>query len=174
MLMERELLKISPMAQLVSVDYGDPYAYLTSPIRINVQYVIPNYATITGDEIIFTPLLAANLFKNSIGHLSYSTSLIERKFPFRDRCSRIVELNEKVKLPKGCELIYRPEVYNFNGKVASYSGIITMEGDQNLRISQKIVLNKRVYEAKDWEEFRKAVASENKLAEEPVILNIKK
>ena len=42
---------------------------------------------------------------------------------------------------------------------------------QNLKFEEKVVLNKRVYESKDWSDYRKATVSELNINKEKVILN---
>jgi hypothetical protein len=172
MLIEKELLKINSLAKVSFLDFGDPYQYLTGPLSMQVQFEIPGYALVTGEEIIFTPLLASQIFKGSMGHLSYNTSMQSRKFPFRDRSSRLVELKETIKLPFPCELTGKPEVAAINDSTVKYSGGYSMAG-QSLEMKQTISLGKRVYEAAEWSSFRQAVANQNTMAERPVVIKIK-
>ena len=45
---ERELLRVAPQAQLVSLDYGkDPCDYMAGPITLKIKYKIPDYAIVT-------------------------------------------------------------------------------------------------------------------------------
>ncbi len=173
MYMERELLKVAPRAQLVSVDYGDPYDYQKGPIRIEFHYVIPDYAIVTENEIIFSPLVINNLFKGSQGQLSLNTSLKERKFPFRDRCSRSVLLTETVKLPYNCALAVKPNMEFVNGNAVEYNVNVVVNGS-SLIVTEVASYYQRIYEASDWPDFRKAALAQTKLAEEPIILTIKK
>lgn len=53
-----ELIKVAPRAVITSVKYTDNEKYLERPVLITYKYQIPNYATVTDEEIIFTPLLA--------------------------------------------------------------------------------------------------------------------
>jgi hypothetical protein len=172
-LIEKELIKISPLAEIKSIDFGNPYDYKSGPIHIVFNYLIPHYAVITGEEIIFTPLVTANLFRNSIGHLTVPTGLKERKFPFRDRSSRLEELNEEIKLPFDCEIGYKPETEVVTGEACNFSAGITLLG-KTLHVEEKIKLGKRVYLPGDWPEFRKSVTNQNKYAEEAIVLKIKK
>jgi len=63
---EKEVLRISPLAQLVKVTYDDPYNYLAGPIQMHFKIRIPGYATVAGDELIFTPLLATGFMKRAL------------------------------------------------------------------------------------------------------------
>jgi len=171
MLVEKELLKVNSLAKILFIDFGDPYQYRENPIRIELQYEIPNYAVVTPGEIIFVPLLASEVFKGSMGHLGFNTALQSRKYPFRDRSSRTVEISETVKLPVTGEIAYKPEVNPVNEEYASYLGSCLLDG-KTLSMKQKIVLGKRVYEASEWPAFRQIVVNQNKMAEEALVVKI--
>ena len=68
---EEELLQVAPQAEIISMDFGKPYAYQEDHIRITVKYTIPDYAIVTDEEIIFTPLVVANLFKRGMSHMYF-------------------------------------------------------------------------------------------------------
>lgn len=168
---EIELLIISPLARIIEMDFGEPYKYLESNIHIKVVYEIPDYAIVTDEEIIFIPLVAANLFKRGMSHMYFSSNTEERRFGFKDRCSRLVELNETIKLPAVGKLI----PFEFDEKagddIASFEGSVKL--DNNFySFSEKIVLSKRVYDARDWNSFSKVVESQKKFAETPVIIDL--
>lgn len=168
---ERELLRVSPQAEIIEMDFGKPYDYQSDYIHIQVSYKIPDYALITDEEIIFIPFVAANLFKRGMSHMYFDTNLKERKYAFRDRCSRLVEINETIVLPVTGKLI----PFDFDSKVgndiASFEGNIELQG-KTFKISEKIILEKRIYEPEDWDAFRKAVSSQQKFAETPIIIDI--
>jgi len=168
---EKELLKISPLAEVTSLKYSDPIEYLSEPIKISVEYRIPEYAIVSGNKILFTPVIASNLLKNYQSHLFFETWMKERKYPFRDRCSRLVDLNETIQLPENSKSIYLPEVKKTSGDICSFAGGYDFSG-RALSLKEKIVLGKRIYDAKDWPEFRDAVSSQNSFAEHPVVFLI--
>jgi hypothetical protein len=166
--LEGEVLRIAPQAEVVSMDFVNPYDYLSGPIVLSVHYRIPDYALVGEQEILFYPLVSAGLFKRSMAHLYANTGTEERKFPFRDRCSRLVELNEKIILPQNY-FISEPVSSNSSGSGAFYEGTIRQEGNI-LTVSQKATYFKRIYEPEDWPSYRQAVESQNDFAETPVIL----
>ena len=167
---ERELLRVAPQAEIIEMDFGKPYEYQSDYIHISVKYKIPNYAIVTDEEIIFIPFVAANLFKRGMSHMYFDTNLKERKYGFRDRCSRLVELNETIKLPKEGKLIAFEFDESVGDDIASFEGNIALDG-KSLVISEKVKLAKRVYEAEDWEAFKKAVSNQQKFAETPIIID---
>lgn len=169
---ERELLRVSPQAQIIEMDFGKPYEYLSDNIHISVKYTIPDYAIITDEEIIFIPFVAANLFKRGMSHMYFGTNLKERKHAFRDRCSRLVELDETIKLPKTGKLIPFEFDEKVGNDIASFNGSINLKG-KTFKFHEKVKLSKRIYEADDWDAFREVVSSQQKFAETPIIIDIK-
>jgi len=168
---ERELLRVSPNAEIVEMDFGKPYDYQSDNIHINVSYKIPNYALVTEEEIIFIPFVAAHLFKRGMSHMNFNTSLKERNYGFRDRCSRLVEINETIILPATGKLIPFEFEKKVGNDIASFEGDIELNG-RSFEITERIKLEKRVYEPEDWDAFKKAVSSQRKFAETPIIIDI--
>jgi len=167
--LEAEMLRIHPNAEITAMDYGDPIDYMAGPINITLSYRIKNYAFTGENELIFTPLLATNFMSRAMGHLFINTDPETRKFAFRDRCSRLVELEETITIPEG----YKPILPDVNttslGCNAYYNGGYKAEGN-TIELNQEVLLEKRVYEASDWNEFRSAVKGQKKMAEMPVVL----
>ncbi len=100
-------------------------------------------------------------------------SIKERKFPFRDRCSRLIELQEEINLPDGLNPLYIPGSKKKDGVTCSYDCSYIVSGNK-LKLNEKITLGKRIYEAKDWPEFRDAVNAQNNFADNPVIFKEEK
>jgi len=169
--LEREIIQVHPRTEIIEMGFGKPYDYMSENIKITVKYRIPDYAVITDEEIIFTPFAVSNIFKRAMSHLYFKTELLERKYNFRDRCSRAVNLTETVKLPHNVSVGYLPSTSLMSGTGASFKGGFRVK-DKSLTVTEIIKFNKRVYEPGDWGSFREAVASQNKIAEEPVILLI--
>ena len=168
---EKELLRISPMAEVTNIEYGDPVNYMAAPILIKIDYRIPEYAIVSGDKVIFTPVIAGGVFRSFQAHLSFDTGTQEKKYAFRDRCSRQVELSETIKLPDGITLISKPGTKKTTGTVCSFDGGYELKKNV-LTLNEKATFGKRIYDAKDWPQFREAVIAQNSFIEEPVILQI--
>jgi len=167
---EMELLKVDPRAEIIETTYTDNDKYLEQPVLITYKYRIPNFALVTDNEIIFTPILAKNIFKRAMAHLYINTTAEEKKFAFRDRCSRLVEINETVKLPSYKSVAFMPESAKVEGESVQFEGGYLLDG-KKLILSEKAVFGKRIYETSDWSDFRTAVDAQNRLANEPIILN---
>lgn len=168
---ELELLKVAPQTEILSMDFGEPYKYQEKNIHITVSYSIPDYAIVTDKEILFSPFVISNLFKRGMSHLYFNTGLDERNYGFRDRCSRFVELEEKVVLPKSGKLLNNNFTEDAGNEVTSFKGNIELNGN-TLNIFETVRLTKRVYEAEDWPAFRNVVKAQNQFAETPIIIQL--
>ena len=168
---EMELKRVNPAAEMLSVDYGDPYDYQSGPIKIVLKYRIPFYAIVNGDEMIMKSFIASGFLRRSIGNLMMDTHAGTKIYPFRDRCSRQVQLTESITLPGKYQIVYKPEAETFADTTASFEGSYEMSLEGNiLRMSQLANFNKRIYQPEEWPSFRKATLAETKFIDEPVIL----
>ena len=155
--MERQLLAVFPKARLLSVDYGrNPKDYQAAPIQIIFRYEIPDYAMQGEKEMLFKPLVMNNLYNQVRSYLRIDTEMKERKYGFKDACSRLVELDETIQLPSGYRLINGPKEDTMQGTGADFEGSLLQKGNRVV-LHNRLALKKRVYEASDWDSFRKAV-----------------
>ena len=157
---EMELTRVAPQAQITSVTYTDNDTYLKQPVKMTYKYRIPGYALVSDKELMFTPLLAKGGFSRAMGHLGVNVKEEKRLYPFKDRCSRLLEVKETVKLPAGfASQSPLPERQKVDGKSVTYDGGYTLQGN-SLTFEQKASYGKRVYEASDWSDFRNAVMAQ--------------
>lgn len=154
--LEGRLLQVSPKAQMLKVDYGKaPKDYQAAPIRLEFTYLIPDYATPSGDGfLVYKPMVMNNLYRNILTFLNIQD--VDRKYAFKDACSRLVELKETLALPRGYRLVSSPRSDSLSSTGGSFSGSLSQDGSE-LTLSVSLSLPKRVYEAADWEGFRSAV-----------------
>jgi len=167
--LEKKIREISPDIKILEMNYSPPYQYLEENMQINVKYRIPNYAIVTDNELLFTPVVALELFKNANYHLRFDPSLEDREHGFRDRCSRLVELHETITLPEYSEAAYIPEASKIKGSAASFEGGYQLK-DNQLVLDETIRFEKRKYEAGEWSNYSSVVQAQKKLAKEKVIL----
>lgn len=155
--MEQQLLAVSPKARLISVDYGkNPKDYQAGPIRITFRYEIPDYAVCGKQELVFKPMVMNNLYAGVQSCLRINTDLEKRKYGFKDACSRLIELNETIQLPKGYQLVADPKTESETSDAADFEGFLHQNG-HSIQLYQKLALKKRVYTAAEWSGFRDAV-----------------
>lgn len=155
--MEKQLLNVSPKAVMKSVNYGrSPKDYQKAPISITFTYEIPEYA-MTGDgELIFKPFVMNNLYTQVLSFLRINTDLEDRKYGFKDSCSRLVEVEEKLSLPSGYNMLGEERKISIDGEAADFGGILKQTGNK-IFLDAKLSLYKRVYTADDWDDFRNSV-----------------
>ncbi len=60
---ERELLRVWPQAKITQVKYTDPADYLNYNIWVAIDYSIPEFALVSGNKLMFTPLSAGGNFQ---------------------------------------------------------------------------------------------------------------
>lgn len=167
---EAELLRVAPNAEIISVTYTDNDTYLKQPVKITYKYRIPDYATASGKTMIFTPLLAKRIFARAMPNLS--TSIETREYPFKDRCSRLIDIEETVTLPAGFNVqnnFSNDEMKSESGAL-SYTGGFSQNGNK-LIFKQTASFGKRVYDAGEWPAFRDILLKMNSNAHTSVILS---
>ena len=154
---DSKLLAVSPKARLISVDYGkDPKNYQAAPIKMTFRYEIPGYALSGEREMLFKPMVMNNLYNQVKSYLRINTDLEERRYGFKDACSRLVELDETIQLPTGYKLAGNGKEDSVQSSAADFEGSLRQDGNKVV-LHQKLALKKRVYEAGDWNGFRNAV-----------------
>ncbi len=166
---EKELRSIDENMEIITSSYSNPDNYLTEPMHIEFTYLIRHYALVTNQEIIFTPVVASHIFKEAQAHLLMPTELKERTYGFRERCSRQVILEETIELPVFANKAYLPEQKPIDGPAASFTGGYELLNNQVI-LKENITIKKRVFEAKEWENYKNAVEAQNKFANEKIIL----
>ncbi len=171
--LELELLRIDPRAEIKKVTHTDNDHYLEQPVSITYQYTIPDYAIVDGDQLVFIPLLARNLFSRAQSHLYFDTTVTTRTQPFQDRCSRLVEIRETITLPEEyASMDYRAAIEGVVSPAVNYGCGFQLDG-KTLTFGESAMYNKRLYDAADWPAFRQAVRNQKVVAATPVILKKK-
>jgi hypothetical protein len=121
--------------------------------------------------LVFTPLLATRIFPAGMSHLYLNTNVPDdRQYGFRDRCSRLVLINETITIPDGYLMVNDPVKVDYDGEAAAYNGTLQQKGN-TLELSQEIILEKRVYEPADWPAVKKAVIAQKNMADQPIVLS---
>ena len=115
-------------------------------------------------------MVASNIFMRAQAHLYANTGSEEKEYPFRDRCSRLVELNETISLPPFNNVVYLPEEDDKDGSAASFTGGYEI-GENEIKISEKIKIKKRLFEPEEWSNYKSVIEAQNKFANEKVILS---
>jgi hypothetical protein len=167
--LEREILRMHPAAQIVEKKYTNPDKYLDQPILIEITYRIPGYAVAGKNAIVFRPMLTAGLFARAQSHLGMAAGPETRQYPFRDRCSKLIQIEETIELPGGFGLASPDYRIRTLGDAASISGNMEISGNR-LYITQTVTFNKRIYEPGEWPNFRDVVKTQRRFMDEPLLL----
>lgn len=127
-------------------------------VRIKAQNTLDEKGTLKGDqgEMIFKPFVLNNLYTQVLSYLRIDTSLEKRTYGFKDGCSRLVEMEETLRLPARYEWQGKEKQDQMDGSGAGFTGYMG-QNDNQLQVKTSLRLKKRVYEASDWESFRNAV-----------------
>lgn len=167
---ERELLNISPSARLVSLDFGkEPQNYIKAPIKITFRYEIPDYALCGSEELLFKPVTMSGIYSSVRSFLRINTDLEEHNYAFKDACSRLVELDEEIIVPKGFKMLQPTLEKNMQSNAADFAGTLSQQGN-SIVMHQRLTLKKRVYQAAEWQGFRAAVNAHKSFGQDYLIL----
>ena len=167
--MENEILSIDPEAKMLSVNYGkNPDYYLDAPIKITAKFSIPSYAVKTSDGALLYKPVSGRLYNRVKTFLRVNTNLPKREFGFKDSCSRLVEADENVTVPKGMR-VSSTSGETVSEEAADFTGKIAQTGS-TVNISTSIALKKRVYEAGDYPGFKKAVEAWKSIEDNIIVI----
>lgn len=165
---EREIYAIASNVEIESIELGNDWRkYLEMPLTLTVKFRIPQYAASADGVLIYEPLVFKNVFPNGRRYERINTKADDRRYGFRDSCSRTAEFSEKIELPFDAVSVSREE--KTEGDAASFSGRL----DVNVRelvYSQKLKMGKRVYAAEEWADVRDALRAYEKFSKAPVVI----
>lgn len=169
--MAKSLVSITDSKMKIdSIYYSNPYNY-SIPFQMYVKFSIPFYVDISNEELIYESL-ATKLFLSKYTHLKVNPTSNNKEYGFKDRCSRLIRISEKVSLPKDVVLVYSPEFKDLSSKSASFKGEYLLLNN-NLNLNLKVRLEKRVYSKYEWKAYKAAVEAHKYFIDEPVIFKIK-
>ena len=78
-----------------------------------------------------------NLYNQVKSYLRINTDLEERRYGFKDACSRLVELDETIQLPTGYKLAGNGKEDSVQSSAADFEGSLRQDGN-------KVVLHQKV------------------------------
>jgi hypothetical protein len=169
----RILYSIAPQAEIAVQEFNDPID-LSKPMRLKMQYKIPDYAAFAGGRMIFVPFLAKNPFNDGVtgAEMSMDTSIAERKYLFRTRCSKTVEISETITIPASYTAANLPAFTPSKDASSSFDAAYTLKGNTVMLVAGHR-MEKRVYEPGDWPVFRSGLKERHKLSETAIVLEKK-
>lgn len=164
------LLNAFPTAQIREYEHNNPYD-LSEPMRIRLKLVIPRYARIVGNQMIFQPITALNPFNDmtNAAELQMDTSLTVRQYGFAVRCSKLSEFSENITLPGGYSLQWKPSLRTIDNPASSFKTSFDIQG-QVLTIQARHAMKKRIYESFEWPGFRESLIERMKFSQSTLII----
>jgi len=168
----RELLDVYPAMKVMYLSYSDPYDY-SSPFSLKINFLIKDFALISTQYALFTPMLAQPVFKSLNPYLRIPSDQEERKYNFRDVCSQQIELEESLTFPEkwfeSNQDIILPQKRSSDGSGASFLCEYTKDAN-TLHFTQKTILKKRIYSPEDWASFRDALGNRSYYSSQKIII----
>ncbi len=159
--------QVSLKAKVTRLKYTDAYN-LNKNMELSFILEIPGYAKQSGGKVFVKPLSGTLPFERNINLLSLNTRLKTRKYPFRLSCSQQVLVKEEFELPKSCKLLTKKPYDTVKKGNIIFKGTKKMNG-KTLLIKKEIIAKKRIYQASDYENAKKAYEGYKKSIEELLV-----
>jgi len=140
----RLLKRISPDAKLRSLCISPrPITNLYEPVRLEIEYEVPDYATVAGKYLLLRLPMATDALDVMSNTLSYITQLETRDYPVYLGYTVGAETNETLEIPSG--YMFRVSPDNFKVEDANFLFMV------NQRLEGKKILYHKRYELKRCE-----------------------
>lgn len=165
---EREIYAIAPNTEIESIELGNDWRdYLEMPLKVKVKFKIPRYAASADGLLVYEPLVFKNVFPQGRRYEKITTKQDERRYGFKDSCSRTAEFSEQIELPFSA--VSQVREAKTVGAAADFEGTLNV-GAHRLSYTQTLRMKKRVYEAGDWKDVRDALRGYEKFSKSAVVI----
>lgn len=155
--LEREILRVYPSAKLLDINWTDPDQYLKTHAILRITLEIPQGSQVTNQTITVQPILTGKLFQRLIWMSGLDTKPVDRKYPFKVRCSQRTTLTENYTVPKGYKLMNQPAILKVQNSSAAYFKEIRF-AEGACSITETTKLTQRVYEPTQWADVKQAAS----------------
>jgi hypothetical protein len=168
------LTSVDPRAVVLNVSRSDPDD-LRKPFSMEITFRIPGYGrTLEDGSLLLIPLAA----RDSVGQamhadeLALSTKPVERRYPVRIGCSKLVTLSERMTLPRAAKVEGLPGPVKLDGSGRLNATWKVSSGV--LEVDETLALTKRIFPPEEWPSLRAALDSLRKLSETPILITLAK
>jgi hypothetical protein len=168
------LTSVDPRAVVLNVSRSDPDD-LRKPFSMEITFRIPGYGrTLEDGSLLLIPLAA----RDSVGQamhadeLALSTKPVERRYPVRIGCSKLVTLSERMTLPRAAKVEGLPGPVKLDGSGRLNATWKVSSGV--LEVDETLALTKRIFSPEEWPSLRTALESFRKLSETPILITLAK
>lgn len=172
--LEELIMSQFPNARLNKATYepDNIMQVMDGPIRLTYHFTVAGYAVNHGQEIIVQPLSFRKLFPAQQRQFGIDSSPETRRYPFRESCSRLIDIQETLTFQGPVTIAWQPETVSVSGSGADFELNMNPAGNQ-VAISLTARYKKRIYQPEDWASFRAALTAQETLAKQPLILKLK-
>ena len=146
-----------PAAKVKRVSWSDPEDF-SRPSTLEADIEVPGYAVSAGDSMLVRPIGEFLPFSRTWGADFLNLDRPKkRKYPFRVRATRLIEVTERFKPPKGFALKVAPPAKQVSGEGADYSySLQHSKGKVVLRV--RFAIKHRILPVETYPNVRKAVS----------------
>jgi hypothetical protein len=170
--LERELRSIYPQVEITKITHTDPYEYTSGPVSIVYDYTIPEFAIVEDNTYIFNSLTNNGFMRHNRFGLSLNTSLNERQYGFRIRCSQEVIIEEKFILPGKIKRLEANDKIVNNTPTASVE-LSWDKSKTSLSFQSQSRFEKRKYKAEEWNDVKSVVENIKAFQTKPIQVKTK-
>jgi hypothetical protein len=169
---EQWVANIAPQAELLSFTNNyNAILDFSKPIRYELTYRIKDYAVPAGTLMQLEGPAAHNFIDNPvISPYLESIGLEKRTDPLFLWCTRLLRIQERLKLPEGYTVTHVPDDKKLDGKAASLQTRWSRQ-ENTLEFNEELSFKLRTVPAKDYPNFKEVVEAVQKLAKDPIVLS---
>lgn len=163
-----QAVAVAPNARIDELEWTDPYDY-SQDTQVRMQLSAENYAA-GGDKLMLfrLPMMTRPLGSFIAPDLAYPLDASERKTDLRLRASRLVRIEESIKLPPGFKVEHLPEAKKMDSPSAAFTFEAQAEGD-TLTYKLALTIRDNVIPAKNYPGYKKAIEAMNEVADDWII-----
>ncbi|MBN2563085.1 MAG: DUF3857 and transglutaminase domain-containing protein [Phycisphaerae bacterium] len=166
-----EALHIAPNARLEKLDYTDPLDY-SRHSQVKMEVSAAGYAMGTqGLRMFRLPVMSRPLESFISPDLNYPVDLKERQFGLRLRASRLLKIEETVKLPAGWKVVHVPEAKELKSGQVVFSFEAT-PGEGVLTYRLEMTIKNNIIPPEDYPGYKEAIETLQGLADEWVVCEV--
>ncbi|MBN1295769.1 DUF3857 domain-containing protein, partial [bacterium] len=162
---------LSPRAIVTDCSFTHPLAY-DHGLQMKLMIHIPDAARLLGNRLVLTPPLTRHLMGKrwQSDYLHADGKPESRTHSLELACTRHVEFNETLKIPKGYVLSNPPDSVEINGNTIDGSFRVNTPQPDQIEIHQVIRIKQRVTPPEDVAELQSAVKKLNDIRKTVFVL----
>jgi len=168
------LANIAPQAELIDVAYRyQDILDLSRPVRIKLQYAIPNYALPAGDRLIFSPPTAHHFMDaSSLAPYLSATEKASRTQPLALWCARTLKVREEITIPGEYRVKICPPGISMDNEAASLKADYEQAGGK-IEFTEELAVRLRTYPPESYGDLKAVIDGARALPDQRLVLEKK-